>query len=99
MIRKIMAAIIALSAMPALAQTSPLPEIPGPMASDPTPGPYAEPSYGGEAFAAVPIAPAPGSVGPIAQRGIYACGQYLGWDPDPNIRLQLLRDACINKGD
>jgi hypothetical protein len=27
------------------------------------------------------------------QRGIYSWdGRYLGWDPDPNIRFQLMRD-------
>ena len=27
------------------------------------------------------------------QRGVYSWdGRYLGWDPDPNIRFQLMRD-------
>jgi hypothetical protein len=51
--------------------------------------------YGGEAYAAVP---GPGAAGLIAQPGIYDCGQYAGWDPDPNIRLQLKRDACAHQG-
>ncbi len=30
------------------------------------------------------------------QRGIYSWdGRYLGWDPDPNIRFQLMRDQNL----
>ena len=40
-----------------------------------------------EAYAAAPAS------GVTAQGpGIYAYGKYAGWDPDPNIRFQLLRD-------
>ncbi len=101
MIRKIIisgAAVLTLAAMPALAQNVPAPGELAPMAGEPPPGPVPylgpnvgmAPIYGGEAFAAVPGGP----VGPIMQPGLYDCGRYLGWDPDPNIRLQLLRDAC-----
>lgn len=30
--------------------------------------------------------------------GVFANGQYAGWDPDPNIRFQLLRDAGAQVG-
>ena len=31
-----------------------------------------------------------------SQRGIYSWdGRYLGWDPDPNIRFQLMRDQNL----
>jgi hypothetical protein len=33
-----------------------------------------------------------GSVGTSYPNPVYAYGQYQGADPDPNIRLQLLRD-------
>jgi hypothetical protein len=29
---------------------------------------------------------------------VYANGQYAGWDPDPNIRFQLQRDAGAQVG-
>lgn len=29
---------------------------------------------------------------------VYANGQYAGWDPDPNIRFQLMRDAGAQVG-
>ena len=39
------------------------------------------------AYAAVP------GTGAIATtRSLYQNGDYVGWDPDPNIRFQLLRD-------
>lgn len=28
----------------------------------------------------------------VTTRGLYENGDYVGWDPDPNIRFQLLRD-------
>lgn len=41
-------------------------------------------------------ASAPGSsIG--TQPGVYAYGQYRGWDPDPNIRFQLMRE--LSNGD
>lgn len=30
--------------------------------------------------------------------GVFSNGQYAGWDPDPNIRFQLLRDAGAQVG-
>jgi hypothetical protein len=30
--------------------------------------------------------------------GVFSNGQYAGWDPDPNIRFQLLRDAGAQMG-
>jgi hypothetical protein len=29
---------------------------------------------------------------------VYSNGQYAGWDPDPNIRFQLLRDPGAQAG-
>jgi hypothetical protein len=31
--------------------------------------------------------------------GVYSNGQYAGWDPDPNIRFQLMRDPGAQAGD
>ncbi len=42
-----------------------------------------------ESYAAGPAAGLTSS-GPA----IYSNGQYAGWDPDPNIRFQLLRDPA-----
>jgi hypothetical protein len=30
---------------------------------------------------------------------VYSNGQYAGWDPDPNIRFQLMRDPGAQNGD
>jgi len=37
-------------------------------------------------------AAAPESGAIAATGGLYENGDYVGWDPDPNIRFQLLRD-------
>jgi hypothetical protein len=29
---------------------------------------------------------------------VYTNGQYAGWDPDPNIRFQLMRDPGAQAG-
>lgn len=34
----------------------------------------------------------------IGGPAVYANGQYAGWDPDPNIRFQLQRDAGAQAG-
>ena len=61
------------------------------------------PGYGQSAPVARQVAPfwggAPGGVyaqspGVAGQAyGLYRNGQYIGWDPDPNVRLMLLKDA------
>lgn len=30
--------------------------------------------------------------------GVFSNGQYAGWDPDPNIRFQLMRDPGAQDG-
>lgn len=46
-------------------------------------------AYGGEAYAAV--TGSTGTIGPV----VIDNGRYLGADPDPNVRLQLLRDSAL----
>ena len=77
------AAAIAAMALPAVAQTRTI----------------ATPGYGPGAAWHAPIRGAP--VGVYAQSpgiaaqgyGAYRNGQYIGWDPDPAVRLMLLKDA------
>jgi hypothetical protein len=33
------------------------------------------------------------SPGAFQGYGVYRNGQYIGWDPDPSVRLMLLKDA------
>jgi hypothetical protein len=88
-------AIAAATATPSLAQYYPVG--PGPFASEPymaaAPG-FGAGFYGIGAyepgFEAYAAAPGPYAVQPP---GLYAGGEYLGWDPDPNVRLELLRNA------
>ena len=84
-------ALATLAATPTLAQDYRTRPRAAPMASDsyyrgagPNYGSYYGAGY--DAYASVPDS----TTGP--QPGVYNYGKYLGWDPDPNIRLQLLRD-------
>jgi hypothetical protein len=86
--RKMLLAAAALAAIasPALGQT----------------GTIMTPGYGHGAVAwqpspfrgGVPVgvyAQSPGAM--LQDYGVYRNGQYIGWDPDPRVRLMLLKDA------
>lgn len=102
--KKLMIAAMALATLvttPALAQNYRERTYAGPMANDPYVGAgtrygtgydgtgYYGAGYYGAGSDAYAFAP-DGTAGP--QPGVYSFGKYRGWDPDPNIRLQLLRD-------
>jgi hypothetical protein len=75
--KKLLLATVALTALAASPAFARTHHSATPMSADPA----------DESYAAAPAS------GVTAQGpAVYAFGQYAGWDPDPNIRFQLLRD-------
>lgn len=80
----LVATLATITASPVLAQSYRGANDGGPMAAPTANAPT--PNGGHVAYAAASEAPRVGSV------AVYSYDRYAGWDPDPSIRLQLMRD-------